>query len=205
MKKINWNFIITTCIICLMPICMGLYFYNELPDTMAIHFNIENQADNFASKNFTIFVLPIFMSLLQAFACIVNDIRVTSDNKFIKVMKWFIPVLTIVIYTLTILFSLGKVVDIGKIISIVLGIMFIIMGNYLPKMTYEDAKGNMHLLPTNEENFRKMIRLLGYTFVVGGIALIAAIFITNKVAFFTILGLCLIVLIENMYFYIKRK
>lgn len=208
MKKINWNFLIFTCMICLLPICMGLYFYEELPETMAIHFNIENQADNFASKNFALFGLPIIMVLLQAFCCIISDINENKKGnlpKIIKIMKWFIPFLTIIIYTLTILVGLGKTVDIGKIISIVLGLMFLVMGNYMPKMSYDDAKGNINPLPASEKSFKQMMRLWGYTFVIGGIAIIGAIFISNKVAFFTIMGLCLIVFIESIYFSLKKN
>ena len=207
MKKINWNFIIFTCLLCLMPICLGLYFYEELPDTMAIHFNIENQADNWGSKNFVVFVLPIIMAALQTFCCIVCDINESKTGKKVKlnkVMKWFIPIATILIYTLTILVGLGKSVDIGKIVSIFLGIMFMIMGNYMPKMSYEDAKGNLHPMPKSEKSFKKMIRILGYTFVISGILIIIAIFNSNKIAFITILGMCFIVFVESVYFSLKK-
>ena len=72
MKKINWNFIIFTSLLCLMPICLGLYFYEELPDIMPIHYNINNEPDNWASKNFVIFALPIIMTVFQAFCCIIT-------------------------------------------------------------------------------------------------------------------------------------
>ena len=206
MKKINWNFIIFTCLLCLMPICLGLYFYEELPDTMAIHFNIENQADNWGSKNFVVFVLPIIMAALQTFCCIVCDINESKTGKKVKlnkVMKWFIPIATVLIYTLTILVGLGKSVDIGKIVSIFLGLMFMIMGNYMPKMSYEDAIGNIHPMPKNEKDFKNMIRTLGYTFVIAGVLIIAAIFISNKVAFITVLTMCFVVFVESVYFSFK--
>lgn len=208
MKKINWNNLIFTCMICLLPICMGLYFYEELPDTMAVHFNIENQADNFASKNFALFGIPAIMTLLQAFCCIISDINENKKGnspKIIKIVKWIIPFLTIVVYTLTVLVGLGKTVDIGKIISIVLGVMFMVIGNYMPKMSYDDAKGNINPLPANESDFKQMMRLWGYTFVIGGMAIIAAIFVSNKAAFITMLGLCFLVFIESIYFSFKKN
>lgn len=208
MKKINWNFIIFTCLLCLMPICLGLYFYEELPNTVAIHFNINNEPDGWASKAFAIFILPMIMAALQLFCCIVCDINESKTGrspKLNKIMKWFIPIVTVLIYTLTILVGLGKTVDIGKIITIFLGLMFIIMGNYMPKMTYEDAKGNLHPMPKTEKTFKKMIRTMGYTFVVGGIIMIAAIFVSNKVAFIVTLALCVIMFIEGLVFSLKDK
>ena len=206
MKKINWNFNVFTCLLCLMPICLGLYFYEELPDTMAIHFNIENQPDNWGTKNFVVFVLPIIMTALQMFCCIVSDINESKTVKKVKlnkIMKWFIPIATVLIYTLTILVGLGKSVDIGKIVSIFLGIMFMIMGNYMPKMSYEDAVGNIHPIPKNEKDFKNMIRTLGYTFVISGVLIIVSIFVSNKIAFITILTMCFIVFVESMYFSFK--
>ena len=207
MKKINWNFIIFTCLLCLMPICLGLWFYEELPDTMAIHFNIENQADGCASKNFAIFALPIIMSLLQMFCCIVSELnenKTGNSPKINKIMKWFIPIVTVVAYVLTILVGLGKAVDVGKIVCILLGLMFMISGNYFPKMSYEDAKGNLHPMPKSEKSFKKMIRILGYTFVISGILIIIAIFNSNKIALITILGMCFIVFVESVYFSLKK-
>ena len=207
MKKINWNFIIFTCLLCLMPICLGLYFYEELPDSMAIHFNINNEPDNWASKNFAIFVLPILMAALQTFCCIVSDVNEKEKGKspkFVKIMKWFIPIVTVFIYTLTILVGLGKTVDVGKVVTIFLGLMFIIMGNYMPKMSYEDVKGNMHPMPKTEKAFKKMTRTMGYSFIVGGFLMIGAIFISNKIGFITVLALCLIVFIEGLIFSVKN-
>lgn len=207
MKKINWNFIIFTCLLCLMPICLGLYFYEELPDSMAIHFNINNQPDNWASKNFAILGLPIIMTLLQIFCCIVSDLNEKEKGKspkIIKVMKWFIPIVTVFIYTLTILVGLGKEVDIGKVVTIFLGLMFVIMGNYMPKMSYEDAKGNIHPMPKTEKTFKKMARTMGYTFIVGGILMIGAIFVSNKLGFIAVLALCLLVFIEGWIYSVRN-
>ena len=206
MKKINWNFIIFTCLLCLMPICLGLYFYEDLPETMAIHFNINNEADNWASKNFTLFGLPIIMVALQIFCCIVSDVaksKTGNSPKIIKIMKWFVPIVTILIYSLTILIGLGKTVDIGKIICIFLGLMFIVMGNYMPKMSYEDAKLNMKPVPKSEKEYRKMIRIMAYSFIVGGLAIIGAIFVSGKAALIVTLALCFIVFVEGAYYSFK--
>ncbi len=207
MKKINWNFIIFTCLLCLMPICLGLYFYEELPDTMAIHFNINNEPDNWATKNFTIFVLPVIMAALQIFCCVVSDASEKEKGKspkLVKIMKWIIPIVTVLIYTLTILIGLGKTVDVGKVVTIFLGLMFVIMGNYMPKMSYEDAKGNIKPMPKTEKGFKKMARTMGYSFVVGGILMIGTIFISNKVAFIAVLTLCLIVFVEGIIYSVKN-
>ena len=118
-------------------------------------------------------------------------------------MKWFVPIVTILIYSLTILIGLGKTVDIGKIICIFLGLMFIVMGNYMPKMSYEDAKLNMKPVPKSEKEYRKMIRIMAYSFIVGGLAIIGAIFVSGKAALIVTLALCFIVFVEGAYYSFK--
>ena len=48
MKFIKWKILVITSVVCLLPIIMGIAVWDKLPDTMAIHFNINNVADNFA-------------------------------------------------------------------------------------------------------------------------------------------------------------
>ena len=71
--------------------------------------------------------------------------------------------------------------DIRRIICLVLGLVYIVMGNYMPKMSYEVAKGIMHPVPKSEQSFRKMIRVLGYTFILVGILLLISLFFAGYV------------------------
>ena len=45
MKKINMKSLIITSIVCLLPIIFGLIFYNSLPENIAIHWGIDNNAN----------------------------------------------------------------------------------------------------------------------------------------------------------------
>lgn len=67
MKFIKWKSFIVTSFVCLLPILLGIALWENLPDTMAIHFNINNEPDNFASKGFVVFGLPFLMVILQFF------------------------------------------------------------------------------------------------------------------------------------------
>ena len=45
MKKINWKMLVITCIVSILPIFIGLYFYSKLPESIGIHFDINNNPD----------------------------------------------------------------------------------------------------------------------------------------------------------------
>ncbi len=59
MKKINMKSLIITSIVCLLPIICGLMFYNELPESIAIHWGIDNNPNGHFSKPAFVFVLLI--------------------------------------------------------------------------------------------------------------------------------------------------
>lgn len=208
MKKIDWKTLIITCAMCLLPILFGIIFYERLPEIMPIHFNMNNEPDGFASKNFALFGLPALMAVLQAFCCIINDINGEKKGrkpKFIAIIQWFIPVLSVVISVITIEIPLGSTVDVRKSILLVLGILYMIIGNYMPKMNYEEMKGKMHPMLKNEKLYRKIIRLMGYTFVIFGFVLLISIACKPIISWIVIIMLVLVLLMEGAWIYVKNK
>lgn len=208
MKKINWKMLILSCTICLLPILFGIIFYDKLPEQMPIHYNINNEVDNYASKNFALFGIPILMTMLQIFCCLIIDWKeekLGKKPKFITIMKWIIPILSVVISIITIEVPLGSDVDVRKSILLVLGILYIIMGNYMPKMSYEEMKGKMHPMPKDEKTYRKMIRMMGYTFVIFGFLILGSIFFKPMVSVYVIVGMVVTLLSEAILISVKNK
>ena len=74
MKKIDWKILIITSLICLVPIIFGIVLYEKLPDQMAVHFDMNNEPNEYASKEFALFIIPIFMTLLQIVCCTFSDL-----------------------------------------------------------------------------------------------------------------------------------
>lgn len=163
-------------IICLLPMIAGAVFYNQLPDQMPIHFGINNVPDNYAPKAFALFGIPLFLAIVQSLAMIMTYRSANKKNIRLPIifylLEWLIPVLTVLCYGLMLSFALGYLVSIGKIICLVLGAIFVIIGNYTPKMSYEAGKLLFHPNPATEEDFRKMSRLMGYGFIGCGLILI---------------------------------
>ena len=199
MKNINWKI--------LLPIVLGIIFYQQLPEQMPVHFNINNEVDHYASKNFALFGIPIILTGLQIFCCIITDWKEkkeTQKPRFISIIKWFVPILSMVVSTILIEIPLGSTVDVRKSICLVIGILFILTGNYLPKMSYEMAKGKMHPIPKDEKRYRKITRMWGYTFVIGGIALLISILCVTIVTVAILIGLVIAILVEGLYCFMKK-
>ena len=63
----------------------------------------------------------------------------------------------------------------SSMICLILGILFTIIGNYMPKMNYETGKKLFHPTPKTEKSFRKMSRIMGHGFLGIGIILLILI------------------------------
>ena len=204
MKKINKKMLIITSMICLLPIIIGISFYNTLPENIAIHFDINNNPDNYFPKAIFVFGMPVIMLIIQVFCCIISDLadkNPEANKKAITVYKWIIPILSIIIYCVTIMYSTGKAIDIRKIIMCILGIMFIVIGNYLPKTI------GSHKFPKikDEKIEKKMLRISGYILIINGIFSIISI-LFKPVVSVALLGLLILeTIILFVYAFIASK
>ncbi len=180
MEKKNRKTLILSVTICLLPMILGAILYNKLPEQMPIHFTINDVPDNYAHKNFVLFGIPLITAIIQAICLIVvniklNKLKTEEKPKILKIMEWFIPIVTVLIYVIMIEVPLGSTVYVGKSICLILGILFIMIGNYIPKMSYEMGKTTFHPMPKNEKSFRKMSKITGYSFIIIGIVLLIMI------------------------------
>lgn len=174
MKKIKAKPLFITCLFCLMPVLLGLGLYNSLPDKIAIHFDLYNNPDNYGSKALFVFGFPAFMTALQAFICILGDVTNSYGNKRIEaVYKAIIPIVNLVVYVCTMLFALGKNVDISQIAVFLSGLMLVAMGNYMPKFDYV----NWFNEKIEGHKAKKINRILGYMAVALGVVIMAAMFL----------------------------
>lgn len=196
MKKINFKILILTSIVCLLPIILGVHFYNELPEQVAIHFNINNEPDNYFPKAGFVFGMPFMMVAIQIFVCIVSDLsdkNPEANKKAVSIFKWIIPSVTVILYIVTLMIALGNTIDIRKIAMMILGMMFIVLGNYTPK-TKGIINGMKHL---EDKEYKKMARILGYTFIANGLLCFISILFNQYVS------ICVIalVILEAIIFY----
>ena len=174
MKFMKWKILFITCLVCLLPILFGVALWDRLPEIMAIHFDINNNPDNFASKGFVVFALPILMVLLQIFCCFINDINSKKHGerkKFERATKWIIPAMTVILQTVTLGYGLGWNFDIRKVASLLVGAIFLLVGNYLPKFDY------IKDYDLDTEKARKINRFIGFETVIMGLAFILSIFL----------------------------
>lgn len=206
-KKIMWSTLILTVIFTLLPMIYGSVLYNDLPEKMPGHFNFKNEIDRYDPKWVIIFVVPLVMALLELICSLIFDLTNKSDKKEPKLMticRWIIPILTNAIVIISIFVALNYTIDVGKIIMILISIIFIVLGNYTPKLPYEDAKRTGKLVPKSEDVYKIMMIRCGYAFVIGGVFTLITTFFDPVIAIGILLGDCLVIAIYSIYYTFKR-
>ena len=174
MKKISKLTVITT-LITLLPIALGIALYDRLPDVVATHWGIDNQPNGWSSRAMAVFGIPCIMAALNLVCGGATD-RLQSEGvpkRVLALWRWIIPVLSLILVPVMLYSAMGVSFDMGRIVCSILGIMFIIIGNYLPKCRRNGVVGiKIPWTLSSDENWDKTHRFAGFVWIVCGAAAI---------------------------------
>ena len=176
MLKANRKTLIIASIVTVLPALIGILCWDRLPDVMATHFGINNEADGFSSKAFAVFGLPaVLLAILWLVAFVTSNDpkRQNISPKMFTLGLWIAPVLSLVIAATMYPVNLGYAVDIAFFAELLIGLLFIIVGNYLPKARQNYTIGiRIPWTLANEENWNRTHRLAGYLWMICGVLMI---------------------------------
>ena len=175
MIKKNLKVLILTTIVMLLPILAGLILWNQLPEQMPTHWNAAGEIDGWSSKPFAVFVLPLIMVAAQ-WLCMLGTAADPKKNnhseKVLHLVLWIIPALSVVLHAVTYATALGHAVPMEVVMPILIGLIFTIIGNYMPKCKQNYTIGiKIPWTLDNEENWNKTHHFAGWLWTFCGIAI----------------------------------
>ena len=181
MWKNDKKTIIFTTIVTLLPIVAGVFFWDQLPEQVAIHFNAAGEPDNWAPKAAAVLGLPAGLAVLHLVLLFFTDKdpkRQNISNASKLLMLWVCPFISWLGMAMTIGFALEAVRNITSIVSVCLGILFMVIGNFLPKCLPSYTVGiKLPWTLHSDDNWRYTHRIGGFCFMAAGlITLLGGIF-----------------------------
>ena len=208
--KTNKTLLTVTSTVTLFPILWGLIIWSQLPNQISIHFNAVGQANNFQSKVLAVFGLPLFLLLVHLFVIFVigRDPKNSAMNeKMVRVIYWLTPIVSLSISYLIYSKALGSTTNPSVFVSALLGLIFVIMGNYMPKLKVNHTVGiRLPWTLQSEDNWHKTHRLAGKLWVLGGLILLLEAGLQFALSYVLVLVILAIVFIPMMYSYqLSRK
>lgn len=203
MKNINLKLAGITSLVTLFPMAIGLLLWQDLPNQLPTHFSLTGGADGFSSKLEAIIFLPLVMLGLQWFVIFMTSLDPKSRNvspKMKNLVYWLIPVINGVLQLSVYGNSLGLLHHNNRIVGILLGFLFVVLGNYFPKTRLNYTVGiRLPWTLNSEENWDKTHRLAGKIWVAGGVILILDALLEWAVPLVLAFVLVVIILVPCLY------
>ncbi|MBE6538132.1 MAG: DUF1648 domain-containing protein [Ruminococcaceae bacterium] len=192
-KNNKWRLIIASLII-LLPVLAGLILWNELPDSMAVHWGSSgNTPDGYAGKAFAVFGIPcIFLALfwLCVIASSFDKKNKDQNKKALSMIIWLLPVLTTVVNVVLYLVALGKgkEINMNVISAFLFGFLFIFIGNYMPKCKQNFTLGiKVKWTLESEKNWNATHRFAGKLWFIGGFVMLFGALLPEKLFIYPLL------------------
>lgn len=226
MKNNVFNLIALTVTIVITAIALSI-----MPDSVPVHFDFGGTVDRWGSK-YELLVMPLCMLAMFLFWVVINHslekkIATSTDEKEIAELKANMSVMNVTSVTVSVVFSIVNliciymsysnldkadipVVDINKLLCIIMGASFVLLGNFMPK-----SKNNPYLgfrLPWtryNDVTWSKSNRMAGIAFVIEGIiTIITGVLLSGVLAmivFSVSVSILLLIVIVYAYFIYKEE
>ena len=212
MKNNKLKLIISTIVI-LLPILVGLILWDKLPEQVPTHWGADGNPDGWSSKPFAVFGMPCILLLLHG-VCIIatsRDKKNAGQNlKLMGLTYWLVPVISIAANGMVYATSIGKDVDIMLFLPIFMGVLFLFIGNYIPKCTQSRTVGiKIKWTLADEENWNATHRFAGKIWVIGSVIILASALLPANISVWVMIGVTFLMAIVPMVysycFYRKKK
>lgn len=211
MKKYKGQIIISSIVI-LLPMLLGVILWNRLPETMITHWGASGTPDGAMGKAFAVFLIPVIclvLHLVCVFFTLKDPGNKEQNGKVVSLCFWIVPIITLLTSGYIYAFALGSELNNAMLITGFLGVVFILVGNYMPKCKPNRTIGiKVKWALKNEENWVKTHRFAGKAWVLGGVIFLLTLAVpgegTMPRAMIVILIIALTPIFYSYLYYLKQ-
>ena len=202
--KVDKKSLFLSVAICLLPILIGVYYYDALPEQIAVHFNVSGEPDDFVSKTRAIIDFPIFFAIVQVIISLVVDFDKTP-KKGALIAKGITPLVSVLVQGGIVAYALDNNFNVPQLAVFIIGIVLIILGNYLPKKEFW-GKYNFNLFGLEKGvNEQKVVRVYALYMTFSGVVIFISGFFSSTVALVLIVVIAIFSTVLPFYLVNKYK
>ena len=205
LKEYKWKILLSTALT-MLPMLIGLLLWNRLPNVITTHWGGDGVADGFSGKAFAVFAIPAILAGVNLLCCLgtaIDPKQANQNKKAMGLVFWIMPLISVCVCTFVYSTALGKAVDMVVIMPLLMGVMFVVIGNYMPKVKQNSTLGiKIQWTLCNEENWNMTHRFAGKIWFVGGVAVMLTALLPAKwMVAVMLLALLLLVFAPMVYSY----
>ncbi|MBR2405829.1 MAG: SdpI family protein [Clostridia bacterium] len=168
-------------LVTLLPLLLGVLFWNKLPETLAMHWGVDGAPDGWGSRTLAVVGMPLILLALLWLCVIVTakDPKNKGQNqKAFGLVIWIVPVLSLFAGGMIYSVAFGYKPPMERAVALLMGVLFLAIGNYLPKCKQNHTIGiKIKWTLQSEENWNATHRIGGKVWVIGGVVLLACCFL----------------------------
>jgi uncharacterized membrane protein len=207
MKRYKWSLILSTAAL-LLPVVVGLVLWSRLPDSVATHFDFNNVPNGWSPKWVVVFGIPAFLLVIHLLS-LWATLRVDGEKKGLPIglLCWIVPAITFMTEGMVYAYALEVAVDIGLVACLLIGVLFVALGNYLPKCQVNSVCGvRVPWTMKDPDIWARTHRVAGISMVSCGVAiLVGAWFESLRVVLFGLFFVAVLVPLVYSYVIYKKK
>lgn len=179
-KKIIWSLMILSFI-------GTLAIFPHLPEHIPIHWNMHGEIDNYSSKYIALFlaVLPALIYLMMTYLPKIDPKKESyqKHSKAYSIISATLAVFTILIHWVSLLAALNIIRQTDFFVKLLVGILFVILGNYMTQLRYNYFIGiRLPWTLASETVWRKTHRVGGIAMMLLGLILVLTSFIRGSIS-----------------------
>jgi len=198
-------------LILLISFFMSFYFYPQMPEEIAIHWNLSGEPDSYTPKLLGVFLMPIFSSILLLFFLIIPKIDPLKQNIqiFRKYYDWFIVLMIgffFYLHLIILLWNSGMRFSMVQAFAPAFALLFYYCG-----VLVENAKRNWFIgirtpwTLSSEKVWDKTHKLGGKLFKMVGLIALLGIFFEGYAVVFLIVPVIIVAFYLIIYSYFEYQ
>jgi uncharacterized membrane protein len=188
-KTLNiWPGIVATAVVGAGMLAASAWAWDRIPDSVPVHFGIDGAADRYGTKWEALLIMPGVVALIGLIMAVVPHIDPRRNNLaqssgfYYAVWYGELAVMSAA-HAGLIAAAMGLVANVGQLLFMVVGALFILMGNYMGKSRPNWFAGfRTPWTLSSDYSWQKTHRIGGWMFMLTGAATIAAGLLFNTVA-----------------------
>ncbi|MNP18769.1 Immunity protein SdpI [compost metagenome] len=200
---------IIPCLFTLVAVAISLFFYGDLPERMVIHFGSNLKPDNWVSTGVGAFLLPALILFVGAITIISmrfekNIQRRQRNEASLNAIVTILSTTLFAVHCFTIAYNLGYKLSVAVFVTLIVGIVFVLMGNLMPRL--RQSSRQYPKLPEHVQN--KALRFQGRSMLIIGFIFLLLSLLPNSYifpAFFIGLSLFLVTIISSVIYYSRLR
>ena len=195
----------------LLSFIIGIYFYPQMPEKIASHWDAQGQVDGYISKFWGLFLMPLLSMILFLLFIAIPKIDPLKHNieKFRKYYDGFVVLIIVYlfyVYLLTIFWNIGIRFSMVQPLAPAMGILFYYIG-----ILTENAKRNWFIgirtpwTLSSEKVWEKTHKIGGKLFKTAGAFAFIGVFFESYALFFILVPIILVAAYTIIYSYFEYQ